>query len=206
MTTNQNSSNDPDSWEGLAKDLFGIDVGKKDADDEPFEVIDLSSLEPEAEPVEEEPVEIEVAAEDVDSDVEDDEDSDIVFEDDDDDDFDIIFDEDDEEEEEVAAEPEPAPAPTRSRQPEPVAEAAEPRPARKSVPKSDADDSFWDPLDDWDIGGKSHKKSTARSTEESPKPVKPARVEADDEGDSSEDVAPVAKKESASPVAKKEVA
>ena len=46
MTTNQNSSNDPDSWEGLARDLFGIDVGKSDSDkeEETFEVIDLSSL------------------------------------------------------------------------------------------------------------------------------------------------------------------
>ena len=122
MTTNQNSSNDPDSWEGLARDLFGIDVGKNDSDDEPFEVIDLSSLEPETAPVEDEPVA--AAEQTIDSDDDDDVDSDDYFDDDDDDDddddYDIIFEEDDDEE--AAPEPEPVSAPTRPRQPAPVAE------------------------------------------------------------------------------------
>ena len=49
-----------DSWEDLAKDLFGIEVNK-DVTDEPFEVIDSSSLDPEPEVVEE-PVAEEPAA------------------------------------------------------------------------------------------------------------------------------------------------
>ena len=199
MTTNSNSSNDSDSWEGLAKDLFGIDVGKNESDDEPFEVIDLSSLDPEPEePVEEESVESEAVAESDDSDAGD-EDADIVFEKDDDDEFDIIFEEDDDGE--VAPEPEPAPVRASSPQAEPVAETREPRSARKSVPKSDADDSFWDPLDDWNVGGTSGKKTSSRPASESalPSEKNPSsgakRVDSADEDDGVEESVPAAKKQ-----------
>ncbi|MDA0284576.1 MAG: hypothetical protein O3B86_14605, partial [Planctomycetota bacterium] len=91
MTANSNSPRDPDSWEGLARDLFGIDVGQSDSDDEAFEVIELSSLEPVADT----PAEIREATEPVSS-------SDLsdipssVADDDFDDDSDIIFDDGDE--------------------------------------------------------------------------------------------------------------
>ena len=184
MTTNQNSSSDPDSWEGLARDLFGIDVGKNDGDDEPFEVIDLSSLEPaaEAEPV----TSAESAFES--EEVDDEDDQDIVFEDDDDDDFDIIFEEEDEEDEAVAI---PSPARKPAPEPKPVAEDRKERAPRQRTPKSDAADSFWEPLDDWDVTGR---KSSARGAAET---TSRSRAAAADEGDSVEEVAQVAKKERA---------
>ena len=158
-----------DSWEDLAKDLFGIEVNK-DVTDEPFEVIDSSSLDPEPEvaeePVAEEPTEPaateeepvgstageasseveaaeEVTAEEVAEEADDDSVEDILFEEDD-----IVFPEDDDEEEVIAEEEPDLEAAAENLKP--LEEPAHAADDSDKEGDSDEGDSYWDPLAEWD--------------------------------------------------------
>ncbi len=126
-----------DSWQNLAKDLFGIDVTPSQADeDESFEVIDLASLSPDAAEAEPEtapsssPAEPEPASQvkPASASTDDDEFGDIIF----DDDAEVASDSVDEP---VAVEPEPVKDEPEETVPEKKAAATPRKPAREEAPK-----------------------------------------------------------------------